>query len=66
MAIARSSPPPPHLPLGFAVERPAGVPGLDLDAALPQVVGHLLLAHGRERLELLEKLLKATQGFKVN
>ena len=51
-----------HLPLWLAVERSAGVPRLDLDAPLPQVVGHLLLAQVREGFESFQKPLKLTRG----
>ena len=47
-----------YLPLWLPVEGSSGVSGLDLDAPLPEVVGHLLLAHARERVEVLKELLQ--------
>ena len=50
-----------YLPLGLPVEGPSGVPGLDLDAPLPEVVGHLLLAHARKRVQVFQELLQTLQ-----
>ena len=54
-----SLPYPAHLPLRLPVEGPSGVPGLDLDAPLPEVVGHLLLAQVRKRVEVFQELLQS-------